>query len=281
MRRLAFDAVSRLIMRNPRQPLKRALLRVGFLLRDRSATRRLALAPGVELECRLGSRYETMVWWRQEERDELALLQRQLRRGDTFVDCGANVGLWSLVAASSVGPSGTVLAFEAHPTTAARLERIVRDSSLACVTVHNVAVGESAGHITFMESDEHNMQSLLATSGARRITTPLVTLDEFHLPALHGMKIDVEGYEERVLLGATESLRVHRPWVVIEYNPFYMGSRTLADWPPHRLLAALGYDAYLANVDATEAGATPLPGTWSARRYVNLFYRASPAGRRA
>jgi hypothetical protein len=65
--------------------------------------------------------YEHVVWLRREEEVELQKLRSMLSRGDVFVDCGANIGLWTLFAAHAVGPEGTVFAIEPHPTTFRRL----------------------------------------------------------------------------------------------------------------------------------------------------------------
>src|SRR5262249_31999099 len=46
---------------------------------------------------------------------EIAILRRELRHGDTFLDLGSNAGFYSLVASSLVGPSGKVVSVEADP----------------------------------------------------------------------------------------------------------------------------------------------------------------------
>src|SRR5258705_8911400 len=57
------------------------------------------------------------------ELDTLKLIRRVLRRGDHFVDCGANLGYFTLAAARAVGPRGRVDAFEPDPINRARLEK--------------------------------------------------------------------------------------------------------------------------------------------------------------
>ena len=79
------------------------------------------LPDGSILKVQLDVPYEQMVWLQDEEWDELRYLQNKLRPGDVFIDVGANIGLWTLVAATSVGPSGRVFSFEPNPTTFDRL----------------------------------------------------------------------------------------------------------------------------------------------------------------
>jgi len=73
------------------------------------------LPDGSILKVQLDVPYEQMVWLQDEEWDELRYLQNKLRPGDVFIDVGANIGLWTLVAATSVGPSGRVFSFEPNP----------------------------------------------------------------------------------------------------------------------------------------------------------------------
>ena len=66
-------------------------------------------------------------------------IRRTLRRGDTFVDVGANIGYFALLASKSVGPAGRVVAIEASPTICASLQRNVASNGARNVRVVNAA----------------------------------------------------------------------------------------------------------------------------------------------
>src|SRR5215469_6233719 len=82
-----------------------------------------------------------------------ALLER-LRSGMTFYDLGANIGLFSLIAARMVGPSGWVVSFEPDPVAAARLRRNVERNGFSNVTVVEAGVWSSSGEQKFVTAGD-------------------------------------------------------------------------------------------------------------------------------
>ena len=71
--------------------------------------------------------------------------------GDGFVDVGANIGTYSLLARRLVGPTGRVVAFEPHPVAAARLRENVELNRIDNIEVHEAAVADVAGEAEFLE----------------------------------------------------------------------------------------------------------------------------------
>lgn len=156
---------------------------------------------------------------------ELEFLRRHVCAGGTFVDLGANVGTYALALARDVGPDGTVIAIEPHPMTHARLKFNAQTSGYAQVRLVAAAAGPTDGELT-IETDGDNL-------GASHVVTGIPTGKAFKVPSLRlqrileevganrvdALKIDVEGFEDRVLTGffrdAPESLWPHA--VVIEH----------------------------------------------------------------
>lgn len=137
-----------------------------------------------------------------------AIMLGQLTTGGTFVDVGANLGLYTVAAARLVGPTGHVVALEPTPRTA----RVLRENiqlngllELGTVDVHECAAGAAAGtaRLALHDADSgHN--SLYADEG----TTGTVEVDVVRLDDLvpvgtrvDVVKIDVEGAELEVLEG--------------------------------------------------------------------------------
>lgn len=138
---------------------------------------------------------------------DMAFLLHVLRKDDLFVDIGANVGSYTVLACSAIGARG--YCFEPVPSTYARLMTNIRLNDLGDrVTSLNVALGNSRGEIHF-SSDQNCSNHVIADdeTAESKITVDVSTLDEElkEVPLL--MKIDVEGYETPALEGAQSTLR--------------------------------------------------------------------------
>ena len=130
--------------------------------------------------------------------------------GDTFVDVGANVGMWCCTMARlrRLHPRTAIWAFEANPDTHSRLVRSVEGLD---INVANVAISDSAGELKFVEGAVSHVFTTLENASAATLSgrTPVSVssrrLDSF---AIQGdgiiIKIDVEGQELEVLEGAKE-----------------------------------------------------------------------------
>ena len=137
------------------------------------------------------------------------LIELLLRPGMRFIDVGANVGYYSLVAAHSVGPTGRVDSFEPHDTLRAMFERSVRVNGFDNINVRPEAVTESSGSVEFYAyaRDNEGVSSTIRHNDTqvqpRSVTA--ISLDDFlsrdGVPRVDVMKIDVEGAEREVFAG--------------------------------------------------------------------------------
>ena len=140
-------------------------------------------------------------------REELDFLRGHVPAGGSFVDIGANVGTYALPLARHVGTSGQVIAIEPHPVTHARLAFNRSSSGLLQVTLVAAAAGESDGEL-MIETDGDNLGASHVVTGkasANAIKVPSRRLQgllgEAGLSGIDALKIDVEGFEDRVLTG--------------------------------------------------------------------------------
>lgn len=142
------------------------------------------------------------------EFSEMGFLLHVLRRQDLFVDVGANVGSYSILAGKVVGARG--YAFEPVPATYSRLIENIRlnhlESTVRCL---NVAAGRERGVVQFTSDlDTENHAVADGETHGQTIDTEVTTLDEVLYDEGPTMiKIDVEGYETPALEGARELLR--------------------------------------------------------------------------
>jgi len=147
----------------------------------------------------------------------------------TVIDIGANVGQFS-VAVSNLLPDAALYPVEPDPATADRLRANLSARAAANVVV--TAVGERTGSITFEVNADSQVSSILPLGEGRKqafpeasvqktMTVPITTLDALFAgktlaqPVL--LKVDVQGYEDRVIEGGAQLLRGIR-WVVLEMS---------------------------------------------------------------
>lgn len=137
---------------------------------------------------------------------------RYLKTGDLAIDAGANVGVFSIVAATQVGLTGKVYAIEPHPRTFESLQRHIADNKATNVTALQLALGKEPGTVTFsdevLNSDLNHVASAEESTG-RGIIVPMQCLDGLGIDEkpVNLLKIDVEGYELDVLRGASQLLQ--------------------------------------------------------------------------
>ena len=139
--------------------------------------------------------------------EELEFLRAQTPAGGVFVDIGANVGTYALVLARHVGTGGKVIAVEPHPVAHARLSFNRATSGLSQVMIVAAAAGPSDGEL-LIETDGDNLGASHIVSGPPSISAIKVRslrleriLAEASVPKVDALKIDVEGFEDRVLTG--------------------------------------------------------------------------------
>jgi FkbM family methyltransferase len=244
---------------------------------------RIATLPfGGQLPCDLSVQYEASIWLGSEEPDELALIGTLLAPGQTFVDCGANIGVWTICAGHLVKPAGRVVAFEPNPRIRGRLEEAVRLNELtSTVRIDLSALSNTPGTIWFECSDVPTMSHVVGSSANGAIQCYATTLDiAMEGAQLHGIKLDVEGHEIAVLRGAERVLRESRPWIIVEFNPGLGISSVLGEWPVHQFLRSLGYHAFPCRQASTASQMPALPDRFDATpmfksgtKYCNLLYR--------
>ena len=147
-----------------------------------------------------------------------------LRVEGAFVDVGANTGLYSVLA-GTLAPSRDIVSFEPHPEIAAAFMNNLAANNLADrVTVHQVALSDSAGTLDLYMPDQGH--GLIETSAslerdfqlaASSIQVPVKRLDDLDLPGpVAVIKVDIEGHEHAFLRGALHLARRDRPFIFVE-----------------------------------------------------------------
>ncbi|MBA2616394.1 MAG: FkbM family methyltransferase [Actinobacteria bacterium] len=158
------------------------------------------------------------------EPGETALFVERLRPGMTFLDVGAHIGYFSVLAGRLVGPSGLVLAFEPHPRNFELLLANVWRNGLGNVVCFPWAVSDVCGfaplYVAPLNTGDH--QLVAPESGRETVQVRTVSLDAIPAirPPVDVVKVDVQGAEEAALRGMERLLEASRdPLVVVEYWP--------------------------------------------------------------
>jgi FkbM family methyltransferase len=160
------------------------------------------------------------------ESETFAFLRANCKPGQTAMDVGAHLGLFTVVMAQLVGPNGSVISFEPTPSLQQVLRRITELNGVARnVELRTEAVSESRGFATFYDTEEigSNANSLALTSRSHHgIEVATISIDdvsdEIDRP-IHCLKIDVEGAEIEALHGARRTFLNCRPAASVAIHP--------------------------------------------------------------
>lgn len=165
----------------------------------------------------------------QYEWAETAIVGQLLRAGATAIDVGANIGYYTALFRCLIGAKGAVHSFEANPITAQLLARTVAANDWRNVTINNVAVGDKAGLVRvaalsaadMLKDEEFNLGGWsIRPSKDGDWELPVVPLDQYvkdsAIAKVHLLKVDVEGFELKVLQGGDNLLRKLHPYVIVE-----------------------------------------------------------------
>ena len=189
------------------------------------------------------------------EQDETAFVRRTVKPGQTVLDLGANIGFFTMIMASIVGPLGRVYAFEPLDRNASLLQRSIAENGFQDrVILERSAVGEVSGsaRVVFLKHTLNSGGSYLFDDGMEipdghgLQDVEMIALDDYDLRHPVGfIKIDVEGAEPLAMRGARRTLRTDRPIILSELNPVAL--RRASACTPADLISemrALDYDCY-------------------------------------
>jgi FkbM family methyltransferase len=147
-----------------------------------------------------------------------SFIRGRLKPGDTFFDVGANVGFFSLIAASIVGDSGSVYAFEPEPDTCEAIAKSAKANGYSRLHPMQCALSDHEGEADFYCARDGTANSLVTEAPGRekrydrKVTTRVTSLDKLVAEGtidpcgISLIKVDVEGAEARTVRGMRESL---------------------------------------------------------------------------
>ena len=153
---------------------------------------------------------------------ELLVVKRILKSGDTFIDLGANTGIYSLFAAREVGVRGRVIAFEPNLEICGFLIGSAKINGFNNIDLFGISMGNSFEISRLKKNfNKPNSYSLIRhDADAKSSATLVFSLDRFieldKVSQLAYVKIDVEGYEKEVITGMMQTILKFRPFIQFE-----------------------------------------------------------------
>lgn len=186
------------------------------------------------------------------------IISKSLGKGDIFIDVGANVGYYTLLASKLVGDAGRVYSFEASPAVFGRLQNNISANDMQNVEIFNIAVSNEPGKVTIWAAPNDNIgHSTIISSVAekdghhREAEVRCDVLGAFvplpYLLAARFIKIDIEGAERLAIEGIFPHLiyfAEQTEWLVELSPEFSPRGQSDIDWVFKTFIDA-GYSAYL------------------------------------
>lgn len=174
---------------------------------------------------------------------ETRWVMHSIRPGDVFVDVGANIGYYTVLAAKLVGEEGHVYAFEPDPTSFAILKANVERNGLSNVTLEQKALSNEPGSLRlFLAPDNKGDHRIFDEEGAARpfLDVEAMRLDDYapiKNRKIDFIKVDTQGAEGLILQGMIETIAANPKLVmVMEYTPSALRA---VGTDPSEFLAAL------------------------------------------
>jgi FkbM family methyltransferase len=157
-----------------------------------------------------------------------SILSKTLESGSVFLDLGANIGYFSLLASGIVGSSGKVISFEPNTQNLQLLYSSILENKFNNIYTYPFAVSDtnqilkitsfgSNGFLDTPESDQLNCQF-----------TQSIVLDKIlqNEDRINVIKMDIEGYEPLALNGMQDIINTHRPIIITEFSPWHIEHRS-------------------------------------------------------
>ncbi len=167
--------------------------------------------------------------------------------GKDIVDIGANIGSFSIDFAHLVGDRGKVFCFEPQRLIYYQLCGNIFMNGLDNVYCYNVAIGHEEGVAKIDKPNYHSKDNV--NFGAAAITQSetdfdlvvMKKLDDYEFNDIVFIKIDVQGFESYVIDGAIETIKKHRPYLLVEFEDHLLKEFGSSDADLKAKIEALGY----------------------------------------
>jgi len=181
-------------------------------------------------------------------------IKKFVSNGDIVVDVGANIGLFSIILSDLVGVSGKVYSFEPIPMLHNKLINNINLNKIGNIETIESGIGDKESEIEiYLNPEQSGLSSVVIKPSGNVISQKikLNSLDNFFAnrkEKVSFIKIDTEGYEPQVLLGAKEIIKRDKPIIYIELG----GDHQQTSAESLRILKELNYNCEADDIDLSK-----------------------------
>lgn len=228
------------------------------LFDDTLATRVVALDHQVQMQVGIVDHIERQLWFHREwDRPVKVVLESLLAPGDTYIDLGANIGYFTLLASRLVGPGGTVVAIEPSVRALRKLTSHLWLNRCENVLLISCAAGNhwSRGELGLATESNIGGSAIVVNRQHPTVTEAvwLAPLDDLVQglslkPKL--IKLDLEGFEFAALNGAQQLISQSLPWIVCEVTEKLLRKFDSSTEQLFSLLQELGYHPFRLSLNS-------------------------------
>lgn len=165
---------------------------------------------------------------------EFTLLDIFLKKGDTFIDVGSNIGRYSLKASKLVKNKGNVFSFEPCKNIFFILCKLIELGNYKNIITFNLLLSDKAGKVHFKPIKTSSNKLLFVDTytkskiiNSKNKNNYSAKLDSFDFNNIKLIKIDTEGNEYNILIGSKKTLKKSKPIIIIENNKLISKIRKL------------------------------------------------------
>lgn len=217
------------------------------------------------------------------ERPETAFFLESIYPGAIVLDIGANIGYYTALALSRIGPTGRVIAIEPDPEAFVYLKRTVAANGSDRTTLVHQALAEKPGRLSLYQNSENRGDNRLYANNLsnRSVEVEVVRgddlLNQLGVDRIDFIKMDVQGLEGRVLEGMAGVLRESGQMMIL--TEFWPWGLTQAGSRPLEVLALLrewGFDLFELAGDGSAIPLSDCAGfihRYQGQRYANIVAR--------
>lgn len=180
-----------------------------------------------------------------------------IQKGSVVIDVGANIGDMTLNFSKRVGKEGAVYSFEPFLASFRKLTKHIEINGCENVHLFNLGLGDKPGKFLLEERTDNNSGMNRIAIGTDKNTheIQIATLDQFilaeNISEINFLKIDVEGFEKKVLLGANDVLQNQKPALFIELDDNYLKDQGDSSKELIQLLESYNYKITIATTNET------------------------------
>ncbi|RZD46594.1 MAG: hypothetical protein CXT78_03960 [Thaumarchaeota archaeon] len=160
------------------------------------------------------------------------LMIKELKQNMVCVDLGSNIGYYAVIESNIIGESGKIFAIEPSPVNFPILKLNLENQKKNNFSVYNIAIGDKNENMEFIISSKSNWSKIRMNDEKinpedKIIKIPVKTLDSFvkenNIKKIDILRMDVEGFEYNIILGANRVLEKFKPKIFVEIHKMYLG----------------------------------------------------------